>query len=143
MQGGSAARWEGAVLIRNRFASSYRSRMTSGISVLMERKPLRVAPATRDLGGDGDMGTPVVRRRHSPFPGWWNPSSPHRPVTGGGHPGVLRGDVGNAQPNNSPITPCDEPPCCSGERVLVTGGSTPKETSGRRCLLSPGLAQVN
>lgn len=74
--GGSAAHWEGVVLIRNRSASSYRSRMTSEISGFMERKPLHVAPATQELGdsGDGDRGkgTPVLHWQHSLTPVRWD-----------------------------------------------------------------------
>lgn len=98
--------------------------MTSGVSVFMERKPLHVAPATRDLGGDGDgdpdMGTLVLC--------WWHSLAPVQPLSGMVKPlispvphlslgkapaGALCGDAGNARLGNSPMTPCAEHLRCS------------------------------
>lgn len=143
MRGGSAAHWEGVVLIRNRSASSYRSRMTSGISVFMERKPLRVATATRDLGGGGDGEPSCGHPRFcaggtawplcSLFPGWSNRSSPHCTICQWGR--LTQGSrVGTLEMNNS-ITAqlrCVPNTCAAADNMsLITGRSVPKEASGR------------
>ena len=114
--------------------------MTPGMSVFRERKPLRVAPATRDLGGGGDgdpdVGTRVLHRQHGRAPVQplrrvvaGLPTAPSAAQGGSGR----RSCVGTLETHGSVtawLRPVPGACAAAGNVSSIPGGSAPGKASG-------------